>query len=121
MAMADAIPMGLRDGQSLPLHSLLFTPTASSYLRLFLSLQPLPFRIFTASNRTVPQYYTQLTDTHNTFAHTGSVQMLMGQSHGLAAVDLAPMKGDGKRLGNLEVGYCTALNCNTQPLLSAPH
>ena len=27
----------------------------------------------------------------------------MGQSHGLAGVDLAPMKGDGRRLGNLEV------------------
>jgi hypothetical protein len=29
--------------------------------------------------------------------------MGMGQSHGLAAVDLAPMKGEGRRLGNLEV------------------
>ena len=29
--------------------------------------------------------------------------MRMGQSHGLAGVDLAPMKGDGRRLGNLEV------------------
>ena len=33
------------------------------------------------------------------------MQMRMGQSHGLAGVDLAPMKGDGRRLGNLEVGY----------------
>ena len=50
----------------------------------------------------------QSLNTPNKYTHTGSVQMLMGQSHGLAAVDLAPMKGDGKRLGNLEVRQCTA-------------
>lgn len=44
----------------------------------------------------------------------------MGQSHGLAAVDLAPMKGEGRRLGNLEVSILGVLFCLSLPSCQLP-
>lgn len=43
--------------------------------------------------------------TYITIPPSGTAVTRMGQSHGhgLAAVDLAPMKGEGRRLGNLQV------------------